>query len=986
MSSAFCENVLMSTDAWRRAEEIVDRFLDEDRVSSPRSLAALRERLETEPEPVRREVESLVAHLLADGGARDAPGESLVDACGDLLRDGLMASAPRLLAELASESPASPLAAHHDPGPGDRLGAWRLVEELGRGGMGVVFRAERADRQFEKQVAIKLLASAALGRETQRRFLRERQILAGLDHPSVARLLDGGVTPDGTPFLVMELVDGEPIDRWCARQGAGLEQRLALFLDVCDAVAAAHERLVVHRDIKPGNILVDAEGRVKLLDFGIAGLVEEAGDAPAATVIHAFTPEYASPEQVRLERAGTASDVYSLGVLLYVLLAGRLPYQTAGLRPADVERVVCVTEPAPPSVAVLGALAHQLAGDEAPGSRGSGRDGAERDHGGAQHGSVDRRTRTRLARRLRGDLDQIVAKALAKETARRYPSAAELASDLRRHIAGLPVEARAATASYRAGRFVARHRVGVAAAAMVALSLVVGLAIAASQAVRAARERDLARDEAAKARTVSEFLTELFDQANPFDGAPPDARTLLARGEEKIATELADLPGARADLLGAIGRAYRGLGDYPAALRLSAEALEVKRALLPAPSPALAGAILDHVSVVASAGDQGRAAELAAEALAIVVAAGDEETEIGVRAHRELGNYEPRVEIAERHMRRAIEQRRSLDPGDSVSLAELLHELAILRERQGHAEEGLELKLRALAMLEPLVESGAPVVHQMQSNLAITLAGLGRHEQAEPLHRAGLAGLEARLGPEHPDLIAALTSFGNFLMSRGRFADAAPVVERAVAIAETTGVERFGAIGARVNLATLRREQGRLEEALALYRDAARRFGKLSVGDGTPAAARVDSHVGQTLVRMGRLEQGLERLERALAVQQTSAGVPEPVVAESRLARGVALCRVEATAEARAAVANACATLAHALGAESWQRATCELEQASCELRMDRLEDAAARLLTVEPVIAGRLPADSFWRRSLAEVRAQLDAAGGASPRGRPER
>jgi eukaryotic-like serine/threonine-protein kinase len=933
----------MPADPWSRVEELLDRLLDGAPSLSAAALGELRRTLEAEPEGVRREVESLLPHLAA----------------GRVLPEGGLAEAvPRLLEGLAREDPMTQADAPRPLGQGDRVGAWRLLDELGRGGMGVVYLAERADHQFDKRVAVKLLGAAARGPDARRRFLRERQILAGLEHPSIARLLDGGVTDDGAPFLVMELVEGEPIDRWCERTGAGLDRRLELFLEVCDAVQAAHERLIAHRDLKPGNILVTREGRPRLLDFGIAGLVEEAGGDVAATVVHAFTPEYASPEQVRLERAGTGSDVYSLGVLLYVLLARRLPYDAAALRPAEVERMICEFEPPPPSAAVLA---------------------------GADDG-LDRRAR--LARRLRGDLDQVVAKALAKEVARRYPSAGELARDLRRHLEGLPVEARPDTTGYRAARFVSRHRVGVAASAAVALSLVVGLAVAASQAARAARERDVARGEAAKARTVSEFLTELFEEADPFEAAAPDARDLLARGERKIAAELGDLPAARADLLGAMGRAYKGLGDYEAALRLSGEALAVRRELLSGDAVGLAGAILDHAGVVASAGDPARATGIAGEGLAVLEAAGRADGEVAVRAHRALANYnkDARPEIAEEHVRRAIELLQRSTPGESASLALLLHDLAVLRERQGHPEEGVALKLRALAMIEPRIEPGAPVLHQMRSNLAIALAHQGRFDEAEPLYLAALAGLEERLGSGHPDLIAALTSYGNFLMAQGRFDDAAPLVERAVAIAAATGVKRFDAVGARVNLATLRREQGRLDEALSLYGDALEDFRELGVAEGTAAAARVDSHFGQTLVRQGRFEEGLARLERAVAVQEASTGVPEAVVAESQVARGVALCRLQAPEQGVALLESGCATLSRVFGPASWQGASCSLEQAACELRAGRLESAARRLATAEPAITARLPASSFWRVRLGQVQDALGGRDQSSPAGRPDR
>jgi eukaryotic-like serine/threonine-protein kinase len=919
----------MPASSWSRAQEILDRLLDEDPALSPQSLDALRRSLGAEPEPVRVEVESLLPHLQAPS----RQGGGIADA------------APGLLESIAREASATESPTPAQVKAGERLGPWQVIEELGRGGMGVVYLGERADQQFEKRVAIKLLGAPALGAESRRRFLRERQILAELDHPSIARLLDGGVTGDGAPYLVMELVEGEPIDRWCDRTAAGVERRLELFLEVCDAVGAAHEKLVVHRDIKPGNILVTESGHVKLLDFGIAGLIEEAGESPAATVVNAFTPEYASPEQVRLERAGIASDVYSLGVLLYVLLAGRPPYETSGLRPSEVERVVCDVEPPPPSTALS--------------------------EGGRLLGS---RESVRLARRLRGDLDHVALKALAKEISRRYQSVGELGRDVRRSLQGLPVEARPATLGYRARRFAGRHRLAVAASGAIVLSLVAGLALAASQASRAARERDSAMAEAAKARTVSEFLTDLFDQADPFETDEPNIRDLLARGEAKIETELRDHPGPRADLLGAMSRAYLGLGDYPAALRLGAQAVELRRASSSRGAAELIEALMDMSDISSSMGDMERATALAREALELLGTGESEDPAVGMRVHRSLGRYERSrsLEAADEHVQRAIELQRRLTPVASTFLAVLLHDLGALREQQGQADEGLDLKLEALAMHESESEPGNPVVHQMQSNLAITLAGRGLLEEAQRLYGSAISGLEARLGPTHPGLVASLTSFGNLLLSHGRFDEAAPLIERAVAIASSSNLARFDAVGARVNLATLRREQGRLEEALELYRIARQQLRELGIGDDAAPAARVESHIGQTLIRMGRPGEARDRLERALLVQESAPEVRATVVAESQATLGEALCRLDAPGDGLSWIERACSVFARELGEHHWQSAVCAIEHAACEVQLDRHEAAAARLDWAGPVVRERLPTGSYWNVRLDRVREAL--------------
>ena len=358
---------------------------------------------------------------------------------------------------------------------GQQVGPYRLLDEIGHGGMGTVYLAERADGQFEQQVALKLVRSGVATDEALRRFRLERQILAGLHHPHVARLLDGGVTEDGTPYFVMEYVAGIPIDRYCDEHRLSIAERLRLFCTVCAAVQYAHQNLVVHRDLKPSNILVTDDGQVKLLDFGIARLLDPEARtlSPALTQtgLRLMTPEYASPEQVRGEPVGTASDGYQLGVLLYELLTGHRPYRLPGRLLHHIERIVCEEMPTRPSTAVVQIEEVEVSGD-----------------GGTQSITPEQVSRARstsierLRRRLAGDLDNIVLMALRKEPARRYASVGNLEADIQRHLTGLPVRARPDTLVYRATKFVRRNWIGVAATLLVMLSLVAGLTVALWQA------------------------------------------------------------------------------------------------------------------------------------------------------------------------------------------------------------------------------------------------------------------------------------------------------------------------------------------------------------------------------------------------------------------------------------------------------------------------------------------------------------------------
>lgn len=434
---------------------------------------------------------------------------------------------------------------------GRRLGPWRLQREIGRGGMGAVWLAERDDGEYAQQAAVKLVHPGWDAGELLRRFRAERQILAGLSHPHIARLLDGGVSEDGKPYLVLEYIDGAAIGEYCDAARLPLAARLRLFLDVCAAVAHAHRSLVVHRDLKPSNILVDRDGRVKLLDFGIAKLIEP-GVADGVSVLRAFTPGYAAPEQVRGEPATTGVDIYALGLLLYELLTGRRPYANTASTPAAYEQAILTQEPERPSRAV-----------------------ALTDPAGIERARVRDLDPMRLAARLRGDLDAMVMKALRKDPAERYASVAALAEDVERFLDHRPVIARRGDWRYRARRFLRRHALAVSLSALALLSLVGGLAVALWQADIARQQRDVAERAGREARAVADFLTGVFTAADPAstDGRDPPASELLKAGVEQIA-QATDLGApARSAMYYALGSVQLARGEPAAGLELMQRAL-----------------------------------------------------------------------------------------------------------------------------------------------------------------------------------------------------------------------------------------------------------------------------------------------------------------------------------------------------------------------------------------------------------------------------
>ncbi|MEN3335367.1 MAG: eukaryotic-like serine/threonine-protein kinase [Blastocatellia bacterium] len=444
-----------------------------------------------------------------------------------------------------SESDEGPLA-------GLRLGAYEVIREIGRGGMGTVYLAARADEEFRKQVAIKLVTAGFDHESIIQRFRNERQILAGLDHPNIARLLDGGTTETGAPYFVMEYIEGETIRAYCDSHRLTTNERLKLFRTVCAAVHFAHQNLVVHRDIKPGNILVTADGTAKLLDFGVAKLLSpmaQTGESTEATS-RAMTPEYASPEQARGETITTASDVYSLGVLLYELLAGHRPYSVNSRSLIAVIEAICEQEPAKPSTAVSRTVSAAEAGGSAAVTLTP--EAVSKARGSEPH---------RLRRELQGDLDNIVLKAMRKEPQRRYASVEQFSEDIKRYFQHLPVLARQDTLSYRTSKFMSRHKAGVAAAALVIIALLAGAVTTLWQAHVARQERDKAERRFKDVRNLTNsFLFDFHDSIADLNGATK-AREMVVKKAQEYLDSLAQEAGEDRELLWELSTAYLKLGD-----------------------------------------------------------------------------------------------------------------------------------------------------------------------------------------------------------------------------------------------------------------------------------------------------------------------------------------------------------------------------------------------------------------------------------------
>src|SRR5499427_6417701 len=555
----------LSPERWRTLSPYLDEALDMTDEGRAAWLAAIRTR----------------------DAALGADLESLLGEHADLRHSGFMESAIPVYHPV----PDTPQSLD-----GQTIAAYRLISLIGQGGMGSVWLAERCDGRFEGRVAIKLLNIARMGPAGEERFRREGNFLAKVTHSHIARLIDAGVSATGQPYLVLEHVNGQPIDRYCDEQGLGIEARVRLFLDVLEAVAHAHANLIVHRDIKPANVLVSVDGRVKLLDFGIAKLLEgdSEWDRAGASALtrdagSALTPEYAAPEQVAGGPVTTATDIYALGVLLYVLLTGQHPVGPAVQSPATLIHAIVDTQPRRVSDAVVSE-------NESPETL-------------AHHASRCGTTSNRLRRILRGDLDTIVAKALRKQPADRYGSATAFADDLRRFLRHEPISARPETLGYRTARFVRRHARGVTMAVAVALVLSGSTAF---YTRRLAQERDRAQREAAKATKVSELMIGLLTGADPIarraTGEGPTVRGLLDAGAEQAQRELVDQPDVQAEILTVLGRVYRRLGVFDKAEGLLEQALVVGRSVYGSEHVRLAQTLNDLGVLLTDKGDYAGAA------------------------------------------------------------------------------------------------------------------------------------------------------------------------------------------------------------------------------------------------------------------------------------------------------------------------------------------------------------------------------------------
>ena len=811
----------------------------------------------------------------------------------------------------------------------DRIGPYRILERLGEGAMGDVWLAEQL-QPVRRRVGLKILKFGLSTREVIARFELERQTLALMTHPNIARILDAGATEDGRPYFAMEYVPGISIARYCDERRLDLTARLALFAEVCGGVQHAHLRGIIHRDLKPSNVLVtELDGRPvpKIIDFGIAKAttIAAAGETAAHTRFgHLLgTPEYMSPEQAQLSPLDidVRTDVYSLGVLLYELVTGARPYRLTSDAPdpAVVAREIADREAVRPSERAV--------------------DGAD----AVQRARVRGHTPKSLAARLAGDLDWIILKALEKDRQRRYASPAELAADLARHANHDAVLAGPPSVIYRIRKFTRRHRLAVAALGSLFVAAIAFGSGMAWLATQAAHERDRANHEAEVARRVTAFTAGLFELASPVSGGLPaaTARELLDRGVRRLAAQRdTESDEVRAALLEAAGNAYRGLGVYAEAERLLVDATALRREhAWDQPAP-YAQSLLNQALVKRDQGDLARAETLARDAVAALPGSSVPQVAARERAHLELAEI--------------LRRRSKLDEAEPFAAAVLAHYesagaaaqdrahamliLGRIRSASGRLPEAASLLATALELQR---RSGAgldELAVETKAGLADTLVVMGRSADAEPLLRELVADARALYGDAHPNVGMAWNDLGNALSD----------------------------------------DPTKFDEAEIAYTNA-RDLLRASLGDAHHEVATTFNNLGALYLKTKEWAKADAAHHEALRIRLTALGEDHPDTAASKLGRALALNKLERFAEAEALLRDALRVFAANLGADHWRTANAQLYLGMVLTNLRRFPEAEREIETARSILERTLGADHWRTQQTDKALAELEAARRAS-------
>ena len=845
------------------------------------------------------EIQSLFEQVIDTGPADRAA--HLARSCGDdaeLKRsvESLLASDQRTedpLLNAIGEAAESLLVEHQDRLVGTHIGHYRVVSILGHGGMSTVYRGERDDAQYRQTVAIKVLHHAALHPRLRSRLHSERHILATLAHPSIARLIDSGDLEDGTPYLVMEHVDGESIDEYCDKRTLFIRERIELFIQVCAAAQFAHRNLVVHRDIKAANILVTADGTPKLLDFGIAKLLAPESLSHTVPVTRLqeriLTPENAAPEQVLGRPITTATDIYGLGVLLYQLLTGRSPYRLLSYSQLQLERAICMDDPVRPSQMVVARLGAETASDQ---SRVSDRRGL---------------SPQRLRARLSGDLDAIVAMAMRKEPDKRYPSVEALADDLNRHLLGKPVLARQGDWRYNTAKFMRRHLLAVfsVTAAFLGLALIAGVTLWQNHRIELAR--DATADERDRAQQVSAFLVEVFSQADPFNaqGHEPTAKDLLDRGAAKISGNLSLQPEVRAQLLESIGLAYRRQGLSERAIPLFEQAVDIRRGEHPIDNHRVAAALANLARALTDGGH---------------------------------------LVSAEAYLQQALELSRNADKS-SVETADILVQFAqFALDARSDPPRASKLFGEAFGIYRAL--------GNQRLSMAVSLSGLASAAlwmddlpAAEKYQRQAIEIFRATVSRNYPDHAVALANLGYILTERGEYAEAEQLLTEALQIERSV----FGEHNERLaqtesHLGLLYERRGDTPRAIEAMQNAVR-IASSGLGTNHYLTGYYLDSLANLFLKANNLAAAEDSARQGLAVYAKSLPAQHLYVASARQTLGEVLLRRGSLAAAEAELRAALDINTALAGPDGWRTARSAASLGWTLIRRDRAAEGEPMLV-----------------------------------------
>lgn len=825
---------------------------------------------------------------------------------------------------------------------GKTIGRWNLMKLIGRGGMGSVYKALRTDESGIQQTgALKIIHKSLITPSHIERFKLEQQILSGLQHPNIAGFIDSGITDDGIPYMVMEYVEGESILKYCDRNKLTIEQRLDLFKTICRTIQFAHKSLIVHRDLKPDNILVTASGHVKILDFGIAKLLDpnlyEITGVQTQTGMRILSLEYASPEQISGKPVTTSSDIYSLGILIYKLLTGLHPYETKNLAYREVEKMVLELDPPPASGRF------QSAGEDLKQEISENR-GLKKDE---------------LNRSLEGDLDAIINKTLRKESERRYDSVESLIIDIERHQTGLPIYARPDTLGYRAKKFIQRHRTGVTVAAFMTLLIA---AIVGLYTIRVTTERNRAEQsarqamlEAEKAEAVKNFLIDVFEVSDPnlSLGETITAQELLDQGAERIDDELANQPEIQAEMLGVMGEVYQQLGLFDKAGELLEESLNKYRTLPDIDPVVLAGALNRMALLQYNQGDFEASIGLLENALDLRQSHPETDPDELSEAQNNLATLymeNGQYEAADSLLRMAIETRRALE--HPAGLAESLNTLALLQYEKGNLDEAETLYEEVLALERSYLKPDHPSLAETTHNLAQLYWTRGKLDVAERLFREVIEIDKRVFGEDHTTVALDLNSLALVLMDKGDFDEAEAAYKEAIRIQqEKLGEEHPDLTATYYNLGSMYSFTGQYKLAEPMLRRVLEIDRKL-FDDSHPNVGIDMTSLGGVLIALGQYEEAGSLLDEALSIFSETFPEDHPRMASVQIRRGELAYHLGNYEEAEKLLKVAL-PIADKTFNTPWKTANARTSLGKTLLAQGRINEAETYLLEAETALSG---------------------------------